>query len=195
MSNFTPVKPSSRPHAHRVPASPASPIRPSTPTIIYGRVLAPNNSVNQLKNLTSPNPKLDENVSHPASTGIALGGAWKDLQIRNLKEVREKEDLLARTLAAELSAERMAMQNEDLVTATVRLEYELSKVRCYDISLENKLDSLVIETESLRSMHNKAVEELEVQREGNKEKEARMNAMCVVMEKNGGEKVRPRSAM
>jgi hypothetical protein len=104
--------------------------------------------------------------------------------MKNLAEKREKESLLARTAAAELSSERLMMQNEDLVSCTVRGEYELSKLRCYDLQLENKLDDALLETDSLRTMHAKAVSELEQLRSDKTALQARLQAVSCVMEKN-----------
>jgi hypothetical protein len=184
MSNFTPVKAHSitGPHSHRVVASSpfSSPVSSQgKPTTIFGRVVTPSNSVNQLSKLaagTSLGPT------------VALGGAWKDLQIQKERQEREKEELLGRTRRAEVAYERISMQNEDLVSATVRLEYELSKVRCYDLMLENKLDKIALESESLRTMHVRSVEELEVSKSLNKEQAARLQAMEGVLSKTSSSK-------
>ena len=119
--------------------------------MVYGRVLVPSNGASQL-NL--------------GDDGIKLGGAWRELQVKQEMENRERQRFIGAAAAAVLKAERLGMENEDLTAQAVRLELKLSKAKISDLTSETRADEVESENEALRIMHRNSVVELEVRGQG-----------------------------
>lgn len=103
------------------PASSAS--KAATPSssckLVYGRVLTPANSKQQLDNLTSlrfgSSTSPSQSPGSDAAPVVRLGGAWHDLQKKKVEEGRYYQGLKDMAEQAMVKLNRVQMINEDLL--------------------------------------------------------------------------------
>ncbi|GMH51535.1 hypothetical protein TrRE_jg2415, partial [Triparma retinervis] len=136
--------------------SPVSPSPSNQSKVVWGRVLTPENSKSQLKQLT------DLRFGAGGDAGdVKLGGSWFELQRKREEEVRLQEKLRVEAFEAKARLNRIEMINEDLMARALRDQVTIGKLKCIEIGMENKFDDLVSENDQLRLMHRKVVGELE----------------------------------